>query len=73
VIDFPTPLSGSKDEGYSTVITQRLWFRVDNLLLDRLEHVMENYYRGQLTGRMRQISEFFDFNTAELPGPMPES
>jgi len=59
--------------GYSGKITQWLWFSADDLLLHRCERTIENYYRGQLTGRTRQISEFFDLNSAQLPGPLPAS
>ena len=71
--DFETSPNDPEDTGYSGKMSQRLWFSADDLLLRRCESVIQNYYGGQLPGRTRQIREFFDLNSAQLPDPLPAS
>jgi hypothetical protein len=73
VLDSGMSPSDPDDRDYSAKMIQRLWFSADDLLLHRHECFMENFYQARMTGRTRQISEYFDINTAVLPSPLPEA
>jgi hypothetical protein len=50
-----------------------LWLGKGDLLLYRSESQLEFHNRGELTARVHTTREYSDFNTAELPGPLPEA
>jgi hypothetical protein len=50
-----------------------LWIGTDDLLLHRSESRAEFHNRGEVTARVHTTREYSQFNSAELPGPLPES
>ena len=49
-----------------------LWIGKDDLLLYRSESWAQNYSGDESIARVHTTSEYSDFDTAELPGPLPK-